>query len=65
MSDFVTPSAVARALGVSVRAVSGWCASGAVEGAKKTPGKRGRWRLPRAFLDDYLRSQSEGSEATT
>lgn len=55
---FVTPADVSRVLGKSVRAVTGWCEGGVIEGAKKTPGKRGTWLIPEAFLRAYLPAES-------
>jgi len=59
VSEYVAPGEVARVLGVSRRAVTQWCAEGSISGAVKTPGIRGRWRIPVAFLSAFR----EGREA--
>lgn len=60
---FVNPATVAATLGVSVRAVTRWCADGSVDGATKSPG--GRWLIPRAFVAKFLSDAPAIPDATT
>jgi excisionase family DNA binding protein len=43
---YLTTAGAARRLQVSRRTVTRWCEGGLITDAWKTPGPRGRWRVP-------------------
>jgi predicted site-specific integrase-resolvase len=51
---------VARRCGVTRRAVSSWCLAGLLPGAWKTPGSRGRWRIPERSVETITHIQGGG-----
>jgi hypothetical protein len=54
---YVTPPQVAEELGVNVQKVGAWIASGelvAFDLAKRTGGKKPRWRISSEALEDFL-----------
>jgi excisionase family DNA binding protein len=51
---YLTTGQVASRLQVSRKTVTYWCAAGLIEGAWKTPGKRGSWRVPESAVEYIL-----------
>lgn len=58
---YLTPTEFARALGLSRgETVREWCVAGKVPGAFRVSDKgKGRWRIPRASLGEYVRQRQE------
>jgi excisionase family DNA binding protein len=55
--ELITSGELAKRLGVTVRAIGKWAASGQITPAVTTPGGRYRWRW--ADVDRQLREQQE------
>jgi excisionase family DNA binding protein len=53
----VETGAVARALGVTAKTVSRWCASNQIEGAYRVG--RGHWRIPAEYLSGLSCEQAK------
>lgn len=49
---YVGTAAMARVLGCTPETVRGYCEGGLFPGAKRLPGSRGDWRIPRKFFRD-------------
>jgi hypothetical protein len=60
-ADYLTPTDFAHALGLSRgETVREWCVEGKVPGAFRVSDKgKGRWRIPRASLGEYVRLRQE------
>ena len=49
---YVGTKAMAQVLGCTPMTVRGYCEEGLFPGAKRLPGSRGDWRIPRKFFLD-------------
>lgn len=49
---FVSTGEMAKVLGCTPRTVQGYCEAGLFPGARKLPGGRGDWRIPKKIFQD-------------
>lgn len=52
VKGYVGTAAMARVLGCTPETVRVYCEGGLFPGAKRLPGSRGDWRIPRKFFSD-------------
>lgn len=60
--DYVGTVAMARVLGCTPETVRVYCEGGLFPGAKRLPGERAHWRIPRKFFLDAKRGSHTAND---